>query len=916
MKRILSICLIALLLFNLSPAFAGGDTDALASAGVFSASLPGSQMILKQDMAVYVTRLLGKELEAKRVQILPAFYDVEDPAYRPYIAWMVMNEYISGETDFLYGYNQVTNVQELCAVWLRVLDYWPTWDGVMMMARDVGLLEGVVASASTQVTVDLFSEISCNALSTPKKNHDAAIGSLCGSSVAEQSFTYATANSVRQVGEKKVRVVFTKPTYTSFFIEETGGSFTKKIKSISWDESHSVATLQVTTAFEDESYTVEAGAISLIFQGEEAQISEIYLNSTTFAKVNDYWAETYFTALNQFGETVNYPYIYWGASIDVNAGTTGNKVVLTSSEPLPEEAFTLYGADADSGIEIQKLVRIRDAGNFVNYMKFGDLTNVSDSAMDYKINFGDVGDNYEWRVPVYVYDEYGNIIPKKDFYKYRVKFTVTSGEDLIQYDLLEGDPVPYVRIKPTDTDAETSDIRLQLTSGSMTKSYLFTITGKAQLDRFEFFAPSEILVENEEVEIPFTAYDTRGNRIDQYDDLINTNIVFVNADAFRWRREPVTGRAQLFYKPSSTKYEMARYNGKLVSARMLVDPEPEPEGIGGIDDEVLLAMIVDETITIQDRDFIYYDEYGRTIPSTSKYLTGYPTRVEVDGAEQGYVDLAVGADEYFFTGEDEGEELFRAYLYDISEGDELVGSDYEFTVAAYHLSSIEDFTVTLDTLLYGGAASHIDRNDYKRTPSVEGMIDGYTLDIPGSAVTVQTPSPHIDSVGDTIQGNVPDEDTVTYENEVVLVTVNNGDQLYNFEIPVKVSNEEPKAVRIDTEENPENGLESEGSSFEPSKNLVIVEKGSDDYDAFFSLNLLETPVRFEVIDQYNTTNGIEPLYYSLDVQKAEGSTATYRIDHTNGVLSYTGSPADGDLLTIKAIRLNDVEGTMVIAITD
>ncbi len=915
MKRILSYVLITLLLFNLSPAFAGGDTDALVSAGVFSGNQPGSQLVLKQDMAVYVTRLLGKELEAKRVQVLPAFNDVQDPSYRPYIAWMVMNEYISGETDFMYGYNQITTVQELCAVWLRVLDYWPTWDGVMMMARDIGLLDGVVASASTQVSVDLFSELSCNALSTPKKNHDVSIGSTCNSSVSTQSFTYATANSARQIGEKKVRVAFTKPTYTGFTIEETE-RFSKKIKLITWDESHSVATIEVTTAFEDQAYTLRAGDTSLTFTAEEAHVSDIYLNSTTFAKVNEFMAETYFTVLNQFGEVVRFPNMYWGVSINANAGTTMNKIFLTTTEPFTEESFILYGADADSGVEIQKLVRVRDAGTSVNYMKFGDLTNASISAMDYKINFGDVGDNYEWRVPVYVYDEFGHVIPKKDFYKYKVKFSVTTGEDLIQYDLLEGDPSPYVRIKPTDTDAETSDIRLQLTAGSFTKSYLFTITGKAHLDRFEFSAPGEILVENEEIEIPYTAYDVRGNRIDQYDDLINAEIVFVNEDAFMWRREPVTGRAQLFYTPSTTKYEMARFNGQLVSTRMLVDPEPEPEGVAGIDKEVLLAMITGETISIEDGDFIYIDEYGRDISSTSKYLNGYPTRVELDGADQGNVNLSVGADEYFFTGEDEGEENFRAYLYEISEGDELPGSDYEFTVASYDLSSIEDFTVILDGLLYGGNASHIDMDDYKRTPEVEGRIGGYTLEIPGSAVIVQTPSPHITKVGSTIQGIVSDEDTVTYENEMVLVTVNNGDDLYNFELPIKVSNEDPKAIRIDTAENPENGLASDESSFEPSKNLVIVEKGSDDYDAFFSMNLLETPIRFEVIDQYNTTNGIEPLYYTLTVQKAEGSTATYAINNTNGTLSHSGSPADGDLLTIKAMGLNDVEGTMVIAITD
>jgi hypothetical protein len=915
MKRIITILLITLLLFNLSPAFAGGDTDALVSAGVFSGNQAGSQLVLKQDMAVYVTRLLGKEMEAKRVQVLPAFNDVQDPSYRPYIAWMVMNEYISGETDFMYGYNQITSVQELCAVWLRALDYWPAWDSVMMMARDIGLLDGVVASASAQVSLDLFSEISCNALSTPKKNHDVSVGSTCNSSISGTSFTYATANSARQIGEKKVRIAFTEPTYTGFKIEETE-SYSKKIKLITWDESHSVATIEVTTAFEDQNYKVIAGERTMIFAAEEAQVSEIYLNSNTFAKVNDYMAETYYSVLNQFGEKVRFPNMYWGVSINANAGTSMDKIILTTTEPFTEEAFILYGADADSGAEIQKLVRVRDAGTAVNYMKFGDLTNASESAMDYKINFGDVGDNYEWRVPVYVYDEFGNTIPKSQFYKYKVKFSVTSGEDTIDYDLLAGDPIPYVRIKPTDTDAETMDIRLQLTAGSMTKSYLFTITGKAKLDRFEFSAPSEILVENEEIEIPYTAYDVRGNRIDQYDDLINADIVFVNEDAFIWRREPVTGRAQLFYTPELTRYEMVRFDGKLVSARMVVDPEPEPEVIGGLNDDVLLAMITGYSITIEDGDFIYYDEYGREISVTSKYLNGYPTRVEIDGADQGHVDLSTGLDAYHFTGQEEGEEEFRAYLYDISEGEDLSGSDYEFTVASYDLSSIEEFTVSLDTLLYGGDASHIESNDYKRTPEVKGLIDGYTLDIPGSAVTVRTPSPHVIQVGSTIQGDVSDEDTITYENELVLVTVNNGDEAYNFELPIKVSNEEPKAIRIDTAENPETGLASDESSFEPGRNLVIVEKGSDDFDDFFSLNLLDTPVRFEMIDQYNTTNGIQPLYYNMTIQKAEGSTATYLIDHTEGTLSYSGTPADGDLLTIKAMGLNDVEGTMVIAIKE
>ncbi len=915
MKRILSILIIAMLLINVSPAFAGGDTDALASAGIFSSSVPGSQHILKQDMAVYVTRLLGKELEAKRVQVLPAFYDVEDPAYRPYIAWMVMNEYISGESDFLYGYNQVTNVQELCAVWLRVLDYWPAWDDVMMMARDIGLLDGVIASGSTRVTIDLFSEISMKALQTPKKNHDVSIGASVSSSVSTTSFTYATANSARQIGEKKVRVVFTKPTYTTFSVKGTE-SFGKKIKLITWDESHSVATIEVTTAFEEKEYKVIAGSLSLPFYGEEAYVADIYLNSTTFAKVNDYMAETYFTALNQFGEKVRFPELYFGVSIDAQAGVSMDKILLTTSTPFPEDSFILYGADANSGVEIRKLVRVKEAGSSVNYMKFGDLTNASDSAMDYKINFGDVGDNYEWHVPVYVYDEFGNMIPKKDFYRYKVKFSVSQGGDFVDADLFEGDPVPYVRIKPTDVDAETTDIQLKLTAGSMVKTYTFRVTGKPQLDRFEFYPPDAILVEGEDIEIPFTVYDVRGNRVDQYDDLIDAGIVFVNEDAFYWRREPITGRAQLYYTPERTRYEMARLNGQLSSARMVVDPEPKPEAIVGIDSDVLLAVLTGRTTMIQERDFRYMDEYGRDIPATSKYLIGYDTRVEIDGVSQENVSVSDVASGFEFEGLREGEENFNAYLRDISEGEDLVGSEFEFTVASYDLSSVEVFTVTLDELLYGGSASHINRDDYKRTPIVEGQIDGFTLAIPDSAITVQAPSPHINASGNTLQGNVTDEDTVTYENEVVLVTVNNGDQIFNYQLPLKVSNEEPKAIRIDTAENPENGLISDGSSFDPARNLVIVEKGFDDYDAFFSKNLLETPVRFEVIDQYNTTNGIKPLYYTISVQKAKDSNAVYTIHPTEGTLSVSGSPADGDLLTIKAMGLNDVEGTMVIAITN
>ncbi|BES66677.1 hypothetical protein SANA_31160 [Gottschalkiaceae bacterium SANA] len=917
MKRILSMIIIVILLINVSPAFAGGDADALASAGVLSPSIAGSQQVLKQDMAVYVTRMLGKEQEAKRVQVLPAFNDVEDPMYRPYIAWMVMNEYISGETDFLFGYNQTTTVQELCAVWLRVLDYWPSWDGVMMMARDVGLLDGVVASASTPVTVDLFAEIGLHALDTPKKNHDVSIGSINPSGVSSQSFTYATANSVRQIGEKKIRIAFTKPTYTMFTVKGSE-SYGKKIKLITWDESHSVATLEMTTAFEDLTYTVHAGDLSLGFVGEEAHVADIYLNSTTFAKVNDYMAETYFTALNQFGETVRFPDLYFGVSIDAIAGISMNKIVLTTTKAFPDDSFILYGADAKTGTEIRKLVRIKEAGSSVNYMKFGDLTNASTTAMDYKMNFGDLGDHYDWRIPVYVYDEFGRIIPKKDFYRYKVKFAVSLGDAFVDADLFEGDPVPYVRIKPTDVNAETQDIRLQLTAGSMTKTYLFMVTGKAALDRFEFFAPDEILVENEEIEIPFNAYDIRGNRVDQYDDLINANIVFVNADAFVWRREPVTGRAQLFYKPVRTRYEMARLNNKLVSARMIVDPEPKPEAIAGIDQDVLLAMIKGHEITIQKRNLQYIDEYGRNIPSTSKYLIGYPTRVEVDGVSQGYVTVSSVSGDFRFTGVEEGKENFRAYLYDSGESEDLLGSDYEFTVASYDLSSIEEFTLSMDEVLYGGAAVGIDREDYKRKVNVEGKIDGFTLEIPDSAISVQTPSPHISKVGTTIQGNISDEDTVSYENEVVLVTVNNGETIYNYQIPMKVSNEKPKAVRIDTAENPMSGLESDESSFEPSKNLVVLKKGTTDYNAYLNAstkkNLLETPVRFEVIDQYNTTNGIKPLYYTLSVQKAEGSSGVYSIHPTDGILSYSGSPADGDLLTIKAMGLNDVEGTMVIAI--
>ena len=151
--RKLSICLVIVLLFSISPIVVAAGTDytpqaeTLKQLGLFLGSETGFELertATRAESAVMTVRLLGKEEEAKRENFSHPFTDVPEWA-APYVGYLYANNITKGLTDDVYGSAQTATAAQYATFVLRALGYNDangdfTWDKSLEKMASLGIL--------------------------------------------------------------------------------------------------------------------------------------------------------------------------------------------------------------------------------------------------------------------------------------------------------------------------------------------------------------------------------------------------------------------------------------------------------------------------------------------------------------------------------------------------------------------------------------------------------------------------------------------------------------------------------------------------------------------------------------------------------------------------------------------------------
>lgn len=133
----------------------------------------------RAQLAVTITRMLGKDEKARYQQNPHPFSDVPDWA-SDYVGWLYENYLVNGHSDTYFGANDVATLNQFCAMILRTLGYYESegdfaYENAVNFAISLGLTDGSAINKYELVRNDMV-KICLSALKTPIKNSRRTLG--------------------------------------------------------------------------------------------------------------------------------------------------------------------------------------------------------------------------------------------------------------------------------------------------------------------------------------------------------------------------------------------------------------------------------------------------------------------------------------------------------------------------------------------------------------------------------------------------------------------------------------------------------------------------------------------------------------------------------------------------------------------
>ena len=178
------------------------------SAAAFSAeSMALDSQTTRAELAVTITRLLGKEEKAKYQRNPHPFSDVPDWA-GDYVGYLYENYLVNGTSDTTFGSDEPATVRQFCTMLLRVLGYDDaagdfSYEGAPYTAVECGLIDGRVAECDLLCRGDMMTAC-VNALRSPIFRSDKPLAKkLYDARVIDSSALALLGNTERDVLEKQ-----------------------------------------------------------------------------------------------------------------------------------------------------------------------------------------------------------------------------------------------------------------------------------------------------------------------------------------------------------------------------------------------------------------------------------------------------------------------------------------------------------------------------------------------------------------------------------------------------------------------------------------------------------------------------------------------------------------------------------------
>lgn len=433
MKKSLSLMLAIALVFGLFNAMASAEVSAstpadagayLQKAGIIKGNASGDLLLNdtweREDVAVLLSRLLGKETEAKNTPKSHTYADVRGTFYDGYLSWAREKGYMEGASATKFGFDAKIDNQSFAAVILRALGVDTTgaenYAKVPELAVKAGILpEGTdwKASATRGTTYVVL----VTALNTPVGETGQTLGQLLKLPGFD---TVAAVAAASAAGVKKIKVTFNQAVDTEkVSISVKKDEFNVNVSKTSWSADKKEATLETPVVLAAGDYSVTASGITFAEGKDKAtfsvtpeRVESVWLDDNAYrddiAGAGLQTATAAVKLLNQYGEEYSIAPITGDISVTSNTpGVTAafdatNKTVDLGAVSPDRTAVSLTVVDLKFAKSVSKEIKVQPFKSIAEVVISTPELPSGKTALE--ANMNDVV------VPYVAKDQYGNAV--------------------------------------------------------------------------------------------------------------------------------------------------------------------------------------------------------------------------------------------------------------------------------------------------------------------------------------------------------------------------------------------------------------------------------------------------------------------------------------------------------------------------
>ncbi|MEO3947255.1 S-layer homology domain-containing protein [Gorillibacterium sp. CAU 1737] len=936
MKKVLTLFLAVSLVFGAFAGIAGAAElttaqkyDAMAEAGIFNGNNANGDRDLDQPMtraqlAKVITLTLGLTEDATAAN---AYKDIVSYHWgKPFIGAAVKAGIMNGVSATAFKPNANMTIEELATVLVRAAKLEPKADATVDGKVSVWA-KGYVAAALEAKLIVAGSDYTGNALR---------------SALVDGAYTlYAPKSSVAvdsaaAVGVKKFEVKFNQAVDTAkatFAVKKS--NITVNVAKTTWSDDKKVATLELAAATSKGDYVVTVGgvvdpAVTKTVTVEDQKVAKIEfasekapLDRTSTKKIS-----VAYKILNQYGEditTAQYGDVDFTSSKGVITKANGSLSIEATTDFMIDEKVALNAFHKTAYVYQQQVLTVAPKA-VVSTISIDKVANTVSASQGLEV--GQTAANFSLYVTAK--DQYG-VSVDPTILREDVIVTISSPDLTFATTTVGGatyadftkDSSNNIVLKLASTAKDSSNALTGkiATGGKFTATiYLKNSAGRASLDldvkaavkvATLSISASDLVINGEKNELPFTAADQFGNPITNA-DVLNATANFISAPtatganvpagALRFEQDYVNKTAKLYLDltgatatdKSFPVYIYAYTEKSQVNTSLTVQANAIPKvvyGVKNISNNLAVEGTAAAATYFDATQVQVYDQYSRA--KLLSDFSGYTVKVTKDSSDAIKV-TPDGKGGYTVDAAEKGTSAVNVKL--VKGTDEVAGSDINVGFRVVELADIAAYKVSDVAKLYAGTDGR--QAGHTKAVEVVGLLaDNTEVAVPANAtfyhVVATATNPYYTVNGVNLTGTGastigPDKE-VTTQVTVEAVT-NAGTKYYTKDVVVSTV-----APRVET-----TSFRSSGAVTKVSDSLLTV---TETYAKTATATTL-ADLAVKTVDQYGVeiTGAAKFASTSVSAFSVSGKTLNTVQAGQTFVLSYLTPSGKSGSITVQVIK--------------